>query len=249
VRGVDPMTAVAEGAAIAAAILEGQYDGDFFVTTEHALGTAVLDQSGQLQFSTILKRNVKLPATQREQFFPVVDNQESVRLQVWEGDEDKALGDEDNVLLAEWEVSLVPRMRGEARIDLEYSYDVNGLLHVKATDAVDDRALFEGDVQAMSGREPQALVEIAKKVGTTLDLASHSGGTTSHLAAPPDLPPEVRASLDRARVKVIPFIPDDEARVVEELAQELETAASSGDDSEAARDALNDALRRYAYLF
>ena len=40
--GVDPMTAIAEGAAIAAGILKGMItDLDFFVGTEHALGTVV----------------------------------------------------------------------------------------------------------------------------------------------------------------------------------------------------------------
>ena len=34
------------------AILEGEHDGDFFVATEHALGTAVVDSTGSLAFST-----------------------------------------------------------------------------------------------------------------------------------------------------------------------------------------------------
>ena len=41
--GVAPLTAVAEGAAVAAAILAGEHDSDFFVSTEHALGTVCVD--------------------------------------------------------------------------------------------------------------------------------------------------------------------------------------------------------------
>ena len=78
---VDPMTAIAEGAAIAAAILEQQYDGDFFVGLEHALGTAIVGEHNTgLEFAPVLKRNVKLPAKAVGTFFPVVDHQPTVRI-------------------------------------------------------------------------------------------------------------------------------------------------------------------------
>jgi len=248
-RGVNPMTAIAEGAAIAAAILDGAHDADFFVTTEHALGTSVLNPAtGTLEFSeAILKRNQKLPASGTQTFVPVVDHQEGVELEVWEGDETKPLGDEENVRLAGWEVALVPRLRDEARIDLTYTYDVSGLLHVRAVDGVDGRILFEGDVQSLSGRDPRMLVAAGEKVRNAL---AGTPGLDDHPAAdvPRELPSDVREIVERARRKVIPFVPDDEAASLGALVEALEVAAMDGDYG-AARGALDDALRRHAYLF
>jgi molecular chaperone DnaK (HSP70) len=244
-RTVDPLTAVAEGAAIAAAILEGEYDGDFFVTTEHALGTAVFDpRNGVSSLSTILPRNMKLPAAKTEPFVPIVDNQESVRFEVWEGDATKPLGDDDNVKLAEWEVSLVPRPLSDARIDVEYAYDASGLLHVKVADGVDDRTLFEADVRLMTGRDPGSLVEMATRVDETLRAVA-SGVAGSSDAS---LPSDVSQSLARARVNVIPFVPDDAAVELRRFADALEAVALSGNYADEKAD-LDEALRRYAYLF
>ncbi|HEY3239154.1 MAG TPA: Hsp70 family protein, partial [Acidimicrobiia bacterium] len=66
--GVAPLTAVAEGAAVAAAILAGEHDSDFFVSTEHALGTVCVNTRGERMFSTLIPRNHKLPARGRDAF-------------------------------------------------------------------------------------------------------------------------------------------------------------------------------------
>lgn len=241
---VDPMTAVAEGAAIAAAILDGEYDADFFVTTEHALGTAVLDPAtGVRSFSTILQRNTKLPAKGSEFFSPVVDDQDSLNLSVWEGDEDKALTDADNVLLGEFRVALTPRPLSEARLHVEYSYDVNGLLNVTLTDDVDQSVRFQGPVQSAVSRDPRALVEMAQSVEATLAQAPGQAAV-----AAPVLPPDVVESLGRARAKVIPFVPNEEGESIRQLADALEVAATSGDGA-AAKAALDEVLRKYAYLY
>ena len=111
-RTVDPLTAVAEGAAIAAAILSGdRSENDFFVATEHALGTYALDSQAVLRFSTVIPRNHKLPAKATETYFPVHDEQTSVNVQVVEGDPDLEPGHDDNVVLQEMEVELPPGPR------------------------------------------------------------------------------------------------------------------------------------------
>ena len=71
---INPMTAIAEGAAIAAGILTGQNtSSDFFVCLEHALGSFTLDrESGGQSFSTVIRKGTKLPARSSGNFFPVV---------------------------------------------------------------------------------------------------------------------------------------------------------------------------------
>ena len=199
---IDPMTAVAEGAAIAAAILEGQYDGDFFVGLEHALGTETrcANNTG-LQFTTVLQRGLKLPAKAVGTFFPVVDQQQTVRVAVWEGDKTKPLDHEDNAKLAEFEVALTPRQVADSRIELEYRYDNSGLLHVRVTDGVDDRVLLDQDLQTLTGQDPRALVQMSQRVDVILGEAPGANGTEPAPLPSPPLPPEVVVLLDRGSRK------------------------------------------------
>lgn len=248
---VDPMTAVAEGAAIAAAILEGVYDGDFFVGLEHALGTATLGGAGAgLEFTPVLDRGMKLPAKKVKTFLPVVDGQDSVLLTVWEGDKTKPLDHDDNMLLMEREMELLtPRSIADSRIELEYSLDVSGLLHIHAVDGVDDQVLLDCDLKILIGHDPRTLVQMSRNVEDILNEVTRS--TNGERAAPApvvSLSQDVIVLLDRAREKVIPFVPDDEAAAFGALADALERAAGLG-DHQAEKAALESALQRYTYLF
>lgn len=62
--GVDlchPMTAVAEGAAICAAAMDGELESIIRVVNTHALGTVTKDQYGKREFSALIGRNQRLP--------------------------------------------------------------------------------------------------------------------------------------------------------------------------------------------
>ena len=98
---IDPMTAIAEGAAIAAGVLQGTIDDvDFHVGAEHALGTVARDDvTGESRFSVLIRRNTKYPARATQVYTPVRDFQESVAVLVVEGNPDKPLDHEDNVVL------------------------------------------------------------------------------------------------------------------------------------------------------
>ena len=129
-----PMTAIAEGAALAAGILSGEVeDHDFFVGTEHALGTVVHNQGpDKPEFSVLIPRNTKLPAEATDSYVPAGDNQEQVLVQIIEGDPEAPFTHEDNVILKAWEVQLEPLPRADAAFLVTFEYDVDGILHVKA---------------------------------------------------------------------------------------------------------------------
>ena len=104
---IDPMTAIAEGAAVADAILQGIItDLQFFVGTEHALGTVVHKPGDppEGRFSVLIGRNTKYPAKATDSYVPAVDFAEELKIQVIEGDPDKPIGHEDNVVLKSWPV-------------------------------------------------------------------------------------------------------------------------------------------------
>lgn len=246
--GVDPMTAVAEGAAIAAAILTGvETDSDFVVSTEHALGTVTVNpEAGRFEFSTIIPRNQKLPAKQTETFYPVFDDQESVRVSVIEGDDEKPVEYGGNVVLTEFVVPIEPpRAVSEAGFDVTYTYDTDGLLHVDVVDAMTGTTLTERVTVAFQGaRDPEDLVAIAGRVRRQVDDSAPAdlGRTTSQV-----LDPRSDKLVTRANSKVIPFVDDDEAAVIRELVGAVESA--SPDELATAQDALEAELRKYSFLW
>ncbi|MGI5144304.1 Hsp70 family protein [Streptomyces sp. CA-106110] len=170
----DPMTAVARGASIAAAVLSGEEDGVIQVATSHALGTVVMDDAGHKRFSQIIPRNSPLPWKERKSYTPRRDNARSLPVEIWEGDPTRPLDHPDNVQLTELRLTYPePRAREDSRFLLEYTYDTNGLLHVKATlERTGDEVLNE-EIKSFSsgGPTPEVLKELE-------DLLTGNTGTT-----------------------------------------------------------------------
>jgi molecular chaperone DnaK (HSP70) len=245
--GVDPMTAIGEGAAIAAAIMTGELaDSEFFLSTEHAMGTIVADQGAQqLRFGTVIPKNRKLPAQQTESFIPVTDFQDSVTVTVLEGDPSLPIGHPDNLVLASFSVPLdPPRPANEVQIDLTYTYDVDGLLHVDVTDGLSEEPLIDrltlSSQGAIGGRE---LVEMASRVRASVKDGSAVSGNSVPASS---LPPKSAALVATARSKVIPFVDDDDAVEIKSLVEALEQADDN--DLQAAHDELEKAIAPFSYL-
>ncbi|WP_320777243.1 Hsp70 family protein [Streptomyces sp. CRN 30] len=150
----DPMTAVARGASIAAAVLAKETDGVIQVANSHALGTVVQDGEGR-RFSTIIPRNSPLPWSERKSYTPTRDHARRLTVEIWEGDADKELTDLDNVQLTELTLNYpTPRKREESRFDLEYTYDSDGLLHVKATLEHTGQVVVDEEVKSFGSGGP-----------------------------------------------------------------------------------------------
>jgi molecular chaperone DnaK len=245
--GVDPMTAVGEGAAVAAAIMSGQLvDSDFFLSTEHAMGTIVADSvAQQLRFAEVIPKGQKLPAKETETFVPMSDFQEAVNVTVLEGDPNLPLGHPDNLVLAEFSVPLdPPRPADEVQIDLTYTYTTDGLIMVDVSDSLSGDKLIEtlelAGQGAIGGRE---LVEMASRVRASVEDGSAVAGSSVPVSS---LPPESASLVATARSKVIPFVDDDDAASIRGLVDALEQA---DDESSAAQhDALEAAMAPFSYL-
>ena len=241
---INPMTAIAEGASIAAAIMTGELeDNDFFVSTEHALGTVAQMPNGEMHFSEIIPRNYKLPASSEDVFSPVHSGQETVRIRVIEGRSDQ-LDHPDNVVLREWQVQLPDPERGDDRsFTLNYRYDVDGILHVVATDIVSNEVILDDSIAAGITEDKETLVKLAKSAENAVATGKLEAATN---AVPDD--PEIVALVQKARGKVIPFLDPDEADQIRDLVSQV----VDGTDPAAiasAKESLRKALARYSYLF
>lgn len=240
----NPMTAVGEGAAIAAAILTGDLTtSDFFVSTEHALGTWIIDgpNAEGLNFSTLIPKGHKLPAKVSHPYVPAYRETESINIQVVEGDPEGV--NPDFVVLKEWDVPLVENYSDDSARDftLQYEYDVDGILRVVATDNESGTILLDDDVSYGIATDKRKLKQLSDRAKAAVET-----GTISDEAKVELSDPEAIKLLSQARNKVIPLLDDDEAKQIGALADALEKAAPS--EVPAAREALRRALAPHSYL-
>ena len=242
--GIDPMTAVGEGAAIAAAVLAGDLDtNDFFVATEHALGTiAVHPATNELTFSEIIPRNHKLPASKTETFRPLTAEQDRWTIQVIEGDPSMPLGHPDNVVLQEFHVRWQPG-RPDRTLDMTYEYDVDGILHISVRDNISDTVIHTGEISFGVTADRRKLVEMSRRARQA--VATGQVGAEQPEAASA-LDPDAVKLLQEAEVKVIPFLSDDEAAPVKAAVAALRAADAEALAGHKAR--LREALAPYSYL-
>lgn len=248
--GVNPMTAVAEGAAIAAGIMSGTLEeNDFFVGTEHALGTFAQDQNDQRFFSPIIPRNHKLPAKSVETYYPQFDEQTEILVHVVEGDPELPPDHEDNVVLKAFEVTLPDRSTlAEKAVDIAFDYDLDGILHVTVFDKLTNRPIGQDDVSFGIGEDKRGLVDMARRVRDTME--SQSVDTSGPAARPVvgEMSPELTELLQRARTKVLPFLDGPEERNIRQLVEAVEQAVSGTEQQRHAK-VLENALIDYSYLF
>lgn len=132
-QDIQPDEAVALGAAIQAGILSGQIEGKVLIdVTPLSLG---IETQGGL-FTRIIERNTPIPTSQSQVFTNAADNQTSMDIHVLQGERDMAV---DNTTLDRFELSgMSPLPRGEARVEVAFDIDVNGILHVSANDLYGD---------------------------------------------------------------------------------------------------------------
>lgn len=241
---INPMTAVGEGAAVAAGILAGTIsNSDFFVCLEHSLGTYTFDPAtGEREFSSIIRKGNKLPAKASHEYAPVVVTTESINVEVVEGDPESL--QPDFTVLKQWEVPLkTPYTEGSNRaFNLEFAYDVDGIVHVTATDIDSGSVILSDDVSYGVASDKRQLKTMADRARESVQT-----GVISQQAVVQLKDPESTKLIEQARVKVIPFLDESEAGPIEEAVKELESASS--DNLARRREELKNLLVPYSYLF
>ena len=129
-RGIDPMEAVAMGAAIQGAIIAGDVSTDILLVdvTPLTLGVEVL---GGLR-EPLIERNTTIPTKKSKVFTTAADFQTAVTIHVVQGERPMA---NDCVSLGMFNLSgIPPAPRGVPQIEVTFDIDANGILNVAAKD-------------------------------------------------------------------------------------------------------------------
>ena len=126
---IDPDRVVALGAAVQAGVLAGQVRRVTLVdVTPLSLG---VETQGGL-FGRIIERNSPIPTSRGRLCTNARDDQAEMEIHVLQGERELAA---DNISLGTFELlGLTPQPRGQAKVEVTFDIDANGMVQVSATD-------------------------------------------------------------------------------------------------------------------
>jgi molecular chaperone DnaK len=128
--GVDPMEAVAMGAAIQAGIIAGDVTSDIVLLDVTPLTLGIETMGGVRE--PLIERNTTIPTSKSKVFTTAADNQTAVTIHVVQGERPMA---NDNVSLGSFNLTdLPPAPRGIPQIEVKFDIDANGIINVTAKD-------------------------------------------------------------------------------------------------------------------
>ena len=128
-KGVNPDECVAIGAAIQGGVLGGEVKDVLLLdVTPLSLG---LETEGHI-FTRLIDRNTTIPCEKSQIFSTAADGQTTVEINVLQGERQMAY---DNKSLGRFQLTnIAPAPRGVPQIEVTFSIDSNGIVHVTAKD-------------------------------------------------------------------------------------------------------------------
>ena len=133
---IDPDEAVALGAAVQVALKERNEALSEVVLTDvcpYTLGIEVVKDIDKNQvedgyFSPIIERNTPIPVSRVERYCTIVDNQAYILVEVYQGESRRTA---NNIKLGELRIKVPADKAGHQKINVRYTYDINGILEVE----------------------------------------------------------------------------------------------------------------------
>lgn len=258
-RAVDPDLAVALGAAVQGAMLQGQSVGPVLVdVATHTLGTAAVTSEGmfstRLTYVPIIHRGSALPARYQEAFSKMYEEQERVEITVMQGEHPEP---DRNRLIGTFMLELDKGSDDHDKILISFNLTLDGILQVTAEQPAAKRvgqivinnALTEMDeevrVQTQSrldtmfeqSEQMTNLKELVPSAALSSDLRADAPHPNAYLPRPEVLEkarekfPRSADLLERAQ-QLKSKIQGEDAEDLDVLCGKIYTALADGDDTE-----------------
>jgi molecular chaperone DnaK len=248
-KSVNPDEVVAVGAAIQAAVLEGEMGQEMVLLDVTPLSLGVETEGGVM--TPLIPRNSTIPTSKTETFSTAADGQTAVDIRVFQGERPMA---RDNRLLGEFRLDgIASAPRGMPQIEVTFDIDANGILNVQARDKATgkeqkiqikgssgldkgeiERMVHEAEANAEEDKKRRELVEVrnqAEHLAHEMDKQLRDYGDK----VPGEVRSEVEAGVGRLReaaksddVTVIRRSIDDVQRTAQKLGETLYKAAGAG---------------------
>jgi molecular chaperone DnaK len=156
---VNPEEVVALGAGVQAAILAGKATGLRLAdVVPLSLGVET-----QRCMNVLIQRNAAVPITVTKSYSTAYDNQESVEINVYQGERRMAA---DNIKLASFMLKgIEPAPQGEPKIEVTFTVDQDSILHVKAVDVTtgNEKEITITDSVRLNEEEIAAMIKAAEE--------------------------------------------------------------------------------------
>ncbi len=178
--GIDPMEAVAKGAAIQGGILGGDVQSKEILLLDVTPLTLGLETLGGVR-TPLIDRNTTIPTSKSQTFSTAADNQTSVEIHILQGEREFA---RDNKSLGQFILDgIPPAPRGIPQVEVTFDIDANGILTVKAKDKATGKEqhitiqgssnLKKDEIERMK-KEAEAHAEEDRKRKETVDMRNQA---------------------------------------------------------------------------
>jgi molecular chaperone DnaK (HSP70) len=235
---VDPDLCVAMGAAIQGAAIAGTEVSAVLVdVTPYTFGTSALGElDGELypyKYVPIIPRNTPIPVRRSEVFHTVTDQQSSVDVRIFQGENSDAL---ENIQIGEFQVTGLSKAPAGNPVIIDLALDRDGILQVSAREkntGLERRITID---KAMSRYDRAQLEEARQRIGGLFGKPEEAEGSDVATGSDDALVAKAQARLEEAGE-------EDRTEIIN-LIEAIRDAAGNGDATAlaSARSQLQDLL-------
>ncbi|MDA3920041.1 MAG: Hsp70 family protein [Salinisphaera sp.] len=229
---IDPDLCVAAGAASQAAVIAGAPARTVLVDiTPYTFGTsAIAELNGQFHsycFVPIIRKNTPIPVTKSEVFYTAYDGQETVDVEVYQGEDPDAL---NNTQIGKFRIEGLRDAPAGNPVIMTCALDLDGILSVTAREKDTGLEKSIRIDRAVAGIEPQGIDDARQRIGRLLegetipdgDIGASADQPTGKQAA------DARALIDKAERLMENANAEDREDLVDGVEQ-INEALTAGD--------------------